>query len=292
MAASTWRGAIEIAGFSVNLALYNRVKSRSSESFKTLAPNGKPIRKVSIDSDEYAKLEKDPKAKVATLGKADESKGVAVGPDDWKPLSKEAVEQIQGAERSTVVTPDAFVPADSLPRELATTAFVVVPDNKVPGSEGDVNLVWNGLRASGLAYTTTVVTRAGSRDSILAIYAEDDGLYGVALPFDTELNDVPAFGFTEDASAGEVFTAAVEANHEVAQAFNHSAYVSEWRTRRDDAVAKVLKGQKIEPPKPKAAPTTDSLRAALEKAVDAKDAPKSKAKKPASKSGGRKKVAA
>jgi non-homologous end joining protein Ku len=285
---ATWKGALEVAGFPVNVELHNRIKSKSGESFKTLGTDDKPIRMVMVESGEFEKLEKDPHTKVSTIGRNDTRKGVPHG-DGFTPLPKEAVETIQGVERSKMLEPASFAPVDSLPLELADKAFAVVPDSKVPGSEKSVNLIWNGLRARGLAYLATVTLRSGSPDTILAVYATDEGLFAVGLPFEGELNENPSFEYAEDAKAAEMFGQFVDTAYDVAP-FDHTAFTSTYRERRRDAIEAVLEGKEIEVPDEAPASEGPDLAAVLEQAVEAKK-PKAKAKPKAKKAASRKKVA-
>jgi len=289
MARSTWRGAIDIAGHPVHLSFYNRVKSRGGESFKTLGTDDRPIKQVLVESDEFAKLEADPTTKVATIGRNDTRKGVQVGADEFKPLDPEAIEGIASAERSTIIEPRSFVPRDALPIELAEKAYTVVPDEKVIGSERSAGQLWNGLRASGLAYTTEITTRAGSRDAIIAVYAKEDGLYAVALPFGHELQAVPEHEFEIDDAVGDAISNAISERYEVHEGFEHGEYVSAYQERRQTAIEAALDGKPVKvakAPEPKA--DTGDLMAALEGA--AKQAKPKKA--PAKKRTTKKKVAA
>lgn len=274
MAASTaWRGAVEFAGFPVNVKLSNRVKSRSGESFKTLAPDGKPVRSIYIDSNDEP------------VDRANTSKGIEIGKDDWKPLTQEAVDSIAAAEKDSIVTPRTFAPVDTVPLELAVTAYSVVPDDKVPGAEKSVNTLWNGLRESGLAYTTEVVLKAGSRDAILVLYARSDGLYAVTLPYAVELHQPESFDWQRDDAQAEAFTRFVEGEYQQRE-FDHSEYESGWRARRQAAIDAVLNGKKVKAqPKAKAEAATPDLMSALEASVEsAKPATKRPAKKAAKKS--------
>jgi non-homologous end joining protein Ku len=201
--AATWRGAIEFTGFPVNIALHNRVKSRSGESFKMLAPNGQPVKQQYVDSDGN------------TIDYGECGRGIEVEKDKFKALSQEAIEQIKSGERSKLVEPLSFAPKHTLPLELAVASYAVTPDEKVDGSEKSCNVIWNGLRSTGLAYVTQVTVTAGSRDAILALWADDKGLWAAALPFGQELADTPVPAFTEDEQASQMFKLAVDKLYEV-----------------------------------------------------------------------------
>lgn len=298
MAAPTWRGAIELAGFPVHVALYNRVKSdRNGGGFRMLGTDDKPVKQALVESGEYAKLEKDPLTKVATIGRNDTRKGVEIGKDQYKALPQTAIDKISEAERTTQVTPKCFVPVDTLPVELADKAMVVVPDDKVAGSEQSVNLLWNGLLDTGYAYCTEVTLRSGSRDAILCLYAHPEGLYAVTLPFEHDLSPVPTFEYTDDDKARALFSKVVEGEYQVRDSFVLSEFVSTYRERREKAIDAALAGKKVEAPK---APsfTGRNLMDALEESVKAapgaksRGKGKSKARAQAKKRTSRKKVAA
>jgi non-homologous end joining protein Ku len=266
MASTSWRGAIEFGGFAVNIALQPRVKSRSGESFKTMAPNGHPVRSVYMDTDDNE------------VSRDACSKGVKVGTGKqatFKVLSEEALEQIENIAKSTIVPPTSYAPLDTVPLELATSAFAVVPDSNVPGSEQNVNTVWNGLRAQRVAYTTEVTMRAGSRDAVLVLYADDRGLWAVALPFAEELHPEPEFGFTENEQAAELFAQFTEGE---VRDFDLGDYKSQWRERRQAAIDAALDGKPVETVAAAEQAPVPDLMAALKSSVQA-----SKGKKPAKK---------
>ena len=51
-----WRGAIELAGFPINIALYSRVRKARTDSFRMIGPSGKPITTQLVDTTERRKL--------------------------------------------------------------------------------------------------------------------------------------------------------------------------------------------------------------------------------------------
>lgn len=268
MARAAWSGAINFAGFPVNVRLYSRVKSRSGESFKQLAPtNQAPVQQQLVDTDG------------SVVERADCLKGVEVGKGQFKALPPEAVEMIASAERSVTVEPESFCPVESVPLALSTRGYAVVPDEKVPGADQPTGIIWNGLRASRRAYITEITVRAGSRDAILAIWADDDGLYANELPYVDELNDVPAWEPKEDERAAETFAAFVDSQYaDIAGPFDHSAFESKYRQRRADAVQAALKGEAIEVPEAAQAKTAaPDLMAAMQASLG-KPKPKPKAK--------------
>jgi DNA end-binding protein Ku len=272
--AATWKGAIEFSGFPVNVALHNRTKSRGSESFKTLAPNGQPVKSQYIDTEGNV-VERD-----------STSKGYEVAKGQFAVLSPEALEAIGSGQRSTLVEPDSFAPLGSVPLELALATYSVTADAKVAGSEKSVNVLWNGLRKTGLAYVTRVTL--SSRDAILVVWATDDALLAAALPFTTELNEVPSATLTENEAEAEMFESVVGAAYET-RPFDHKSFESEYGARRRETIEAVLKGHKVEAPaEPAPAAEVPDLMAAL-KAAQAKAGGKP-AKKPAKKAA--KKVAA
>jgi non-homologous end joining protein Ku len=289
-----WKGAIDFAGFPVNVEFHNRVQSESSDSFRMLGSNGEPVKQVLVESTEFKKLEKDPQAAVRTIGRNDVQKGVEIG-DGYKALPAEALTAIASAERSVVVKPKALMPASEVPFELSKRSFVLRPDKKVPGADDAINILWNGLRKTGLAYTSEIVTKAGGRDFILVIFATADDLKAVGLPFAHELHDNPEFTFTENARAGNLFKQAVEEEYELEGTFNHNAYESASYKRRQKAIEQALAGETIKvPTAPTPSAQAEDMMSVLENMVagapKAKAAKKPATKKPASRS--RKKVTA
>lgn len=282
MARSSWTGAIDLGGFPVHIALYNRVRSTRGESFRMIAPNGGGVSQQLVDSDGEP-------VERAACGRGVERGGALI------PLSQEALDTIGKAERSTTLEPGAFAPIDTVPLDLSTTSYAVVPDGKVAGADGPVMILWNGLLARGLAYITTITVRSGSRDGILAIYAKDDGLYAAAIPFEAEVNATPEVEWTVDPKAREVFSAFVEAQYaSITGPFDHTAFESEYATRREQVLDKVLSGAEVEAPAaPAPADSTPDLLANLEAAVAEASKPKGKAKaKPKAKAKGKRVKAA
>jgi non-homologous end joining protein Ku len=252
--ATAWRGALEFAGFPVNVRLYNRKKNRSSDSFKTIAPDGNPVRSVYLDSSGN-KVESNEQRKAVKMGK-----------DQFLILTPEQIESIKSANRSDVVQPKQLVPLETLPLELALGAYEVVPDD-VPGADRSANLLWNGLKSTSLAYVTDVVLTTGGRDAILAVYATDKGMFAVTLPYENETQSAPASNWTADEKASKIFSQAVDKIHgeQISSAFDHSAHASEYAKRREAAVLAAKEGRTIETPEAK--PDEDKgvdLMAALE----------------------------
>ena len=274
-ARSTWSGAISFAGFPIPVKAYNVTKSRASDSFKTLAPNGEPVKQVLVDSNGEAVV------------RAECGKGVEVAKGTYAALAPEAVEAIQSAERTGSLEPSHFCDLDTVPITLATGSFRFLPNDKVPGAEKSVQTLWNGLRASGKAMVAEWTPRAGSRDSIIVLYADEQGIAGVQLPYAAELNDLPKFEPVEDEKAAQMFSQVIEASYE-ARDFNHEEHASTWKARRDAAVEAALEGKPVEAAAPAEAAGTPDLLAAMAAALDEgeptkkKKAPaKSKAKKEA-----------
>jgi non-homologous end joining protein Ku len=229
-----WRGAIEFAGFPVNIALYGRVKKQRNKSFRQIAPSGQPMQ-AGWPVDSATGERYDPELT---------RKGVEVEKNQFAIMTEEAIEQINGGVKTVIAEADQFAPLETIALDLAIDRFAVRPDDQVPGAEKAANIVWNGLRASGLAYVSQV-SLGGGHDAILALWANDEGFWGALLPFVHELYDVPEFEFTEDEKAAGLFAQVVEAHHEP-EPFAHSRYVSEYATRRQAAIDAVVAGEEIE----------------------------------------------
>lgn len=270
MARATWSGAVEFAGFPINVKLFSRVKSRSSQSFKTLAPNGAPVKQVLVDSDGQ------------TVERDDCSKGVEISKGTFHALPPEAVEMIGSVERSVTLKIGYFAPAATVPLHASLGSYAVRPDEKIAGSEKPLNILWNGLRKTGEALVTEITPRAGARDSILVITATDEGLQANMLPYVKELaTDIPAWEPTVDEEAAGVFETFVASMYE-SRDFDHAALKSSYTTRREEAIQAAIKGEKIEVPEvAKAQEAVPDLMAAMQASLKAnklQSKPKKKAK--------------
>jgi non-homologous end joining protein Ku len=278
MAYTAWRGAIEVTiqGFPVpiNVAFENRTREDKPEGFALTSPDGHPVKQFYLTEDESWK---------GTIG--DCGRAIKVGKTGLHPVTKDTIEAIGNSERSTSVEPDSFAPLDSIDLALCSGSYAVVPDLKAaPAAARQAEIIWNGLRYSKLAYITRLVMRAGALDRMVAIYADDDGLWAVGLPWATEITDVTSHSYTANDEVGAMFAQAISGDYEVAP-YDRSAYASEHKARRDGVIAQVLAGQTPTPaPAPKVADDAPDLMAVLTQAV--KDTKKPKATKP------RKKVAA
>jgi non-homologous end joining protein Ku len=267
-----WKGALELefqtdAGsvpLTISVELYARVKKTRSESFTTLAPSGQPAQTRRIDpatGEEFS----------------GSRQGVKVG-RDYVPMTEEALEQINAGTRTRVLKPEAFCPLHTIALDLAIDRFYVRPQHEVAGADTSLNIVWNGLRATGLAWCTQMSIRGG-HDAVLVVYADDSGLYAALLPFEEEVYPAPEHVFEPNEKAGSLFAAMVENEHEIAP-FDHADWKSEYRARRQQAIDAVIAGAPVpQQPEPVAQEAVvPDLMAALEASVT-----KAKKKTPAKK---------
>jgi non-homologous end joining protein Ku len=257
-----WRGAIEFAGFPVNVALYSRVKKQRNESFRNLAPSGQPVESRTFDPVTGEQFDK------ALI-----RKGVAVGKDEYAVMTPDALEQIKSGVKTSVAKPAQFVARTDLDLALAIDRYVVRPDDKVAGSESSVNIVWNGLRKTALAYVSQV-SLGGGHDAILALYVKDGEFRAALLPFAEELYDVPEHEFVENDDAADLFEQVLDQQHDV-ESFEHARFSSEYRARRKAAIDAVIAGEEpvaVDRPEPK--PDVPDLMAVLKATAAAKKKPK------------------
>lgn len=270
-ARSTWAGAVDFCGFPVHLRAYSLVKSASAESFKTLCPcHGQPIvmpKRCAVD---------DTVVDTALCGK-----GVKDG-KLVKALSKEALESIEKAEATDVLPIDGLPSRDSVPLHLATHQYRLVPNEKVPGSAGPANIIWNGLKATGRVLVVDgFVPRAGSRPMLLAITADVYGLTGVGLPYASSFNDVPEHQFADDATAAQAFEGFAKQNAIPLDDFALATHVDTYGEKRAEVIAAALAGDPIPTTGTKAPDkAVPDLMAAMAAAMEnAKPSAKPKAKR-------------
>jgi non-homologous end joining protein Ku len=264
-----WRGAVEFSGFPVQLALYSLVKSSRGRSFRQVTPDGNATSNVVLDAATGMEVTRDSLRK-----------GIEMPGGHLKPLGPDALAIIEQNTKTEVATPYQFCPATTVRWDLATQRFAVRADDKVPGSPQGVNILWNGLKSTGLAYVTQVSLRSGP-DAILALEANEHGFWASLIPFHADLYDVPPHGFHDDEKAQTVFAQAVETVHgELIGEFDHPSFRSEYVRRYDEALDTVLSG---EAPTTKLAPAqaVPDLMSGLEAIMAAKKPKKTKKAKAA-----------
>lgn len=263
-AKATWTGAITFGGFPIHLRAYNVIRSRSAESFKTLCPcHQKPVTapKTCAETGDVVALD-------------DCFKGVEVSRGDVRMLDEASVEAIKDSESTKQLAIDQLAPIASVPLHLALGHYRLVPDEKVAGSEGPANILWNGLLGGERALVTEWVLRAGSRNQLVAIHADVHGLNGTTLPYSTDFNEVPEFGFTRDPEATKMFEAFSAQQGIDMGDFAHSQFVDAYGERRKAAIEAALAGKPIVVPEgAKAAPAVPDLMAAMAAALDGAKAP-------------------
>jgi DNA end-binding protein Ku len=260
--------------------LYPTVKSQR-DSFKMLDPKHKrPVKQQLVD------------IKGEVVERADTVKGVEQAPDQYAVLPKAGVDALALLGKTTVAAPRGFCSLDTIPFTLAQGTYAVVPNSKVPGSDGPVNIIWNGLRDNELAYVTEITMRAGSPDRIVVFWADQEALYATALPYLEDVNPPTGHRFTVDAKQAKVFGQFLGTNEEYAPAaFEHGAFKSEHKRLRAEAVQAAIEGKEFSVPAQAEEPAeAPDLMAALEAAVSAAKAPPKK--RPAKKTTSKKAVKA
>ena len=251
MATATWHGAVDFAGFPVNVAVYPTVKSRDGESFKMITPDGKAV-------EQWYQEAGNPDGKLYKTGEL--GRGVLVG-NEIKVIPEAALEQISEAERSSLLEATYFAPFSTIPIELANTSYSVVPDPKVAGADKSVNALWNYLHDSGNAYVAQVTFRSGKPDAIFAIYATEKGLAGVTLPFADSLHPAQPVTVVKDDKQAKMLAKFVSAKD--VKAFSFDDFTSTAKELRAAAVAAALDGKPMPEKKVKETKQND-LMAALE----------------------------
>jgi non-homologous end joining protein Ku len=270
-----WKGALELniggVPLPVNVAFYARAKKARNKSFRNLAPSGQPVVSKSYDpsTDEECEVQK----------------GWDLGAGRFAVIDSETIEQISEGSKSKVLTPAQVVPLDSIALNLAIDRFAVRNDPDVAGSAPALNIVWNGLLKTGRAFVYQA-TLTGSHDGLVVLYATENGLWAALLPFEHELYPIPTPDedlFVENEQAATLFEQALEQGYELKPEFEHSAFVSEYATRRERLIQAAIDGKPIVEAKPAAKdePVVD-LMAALTAAAN-KPKPKATKKAPTKK---------
>lgn len=266
MARSAWAGAVEFGGFPIHLKAYSLLRSKAAESLKNLCPcHGQPVvmPKVCATTNDPV---------------LDPGKGVLVGRNLF-PLDDAAIEALEKADRTDVLTIGGLPPRASVPLHLGIKHYRLVPNDDVPGSHGPANILWNGLRGNDRALIAEWVMRAGSRNQLVAVCADTHGLTGVVLPYASDFNDVPEHAFAEDEAQAQMFATFAEQQGIPLDDFAHSAYEDTYGKRRASVISKVIAGEPV--PVNVGAPAkaaVPDLMAAMQAAMSAAPTTASKAK--------------
>jgi DNA end-binding protein Ku len=267
----SWTGAVIFAGFPIYLRAFPLVQSRAAGSFKSLCPcHQAPIKQNKVCAHSGDVIESG-----ALL------KGVETSKDAYAVLEPDAVEFIRASESSDTVEVERFAPRDSLPLTYALGRYRLVPNAKMPGSEGPAGIFWNGLMATERAAVVPgFVPRSSSRDQLAVIVADVYGLDLLWLPYHAELKTPPEWAPEANEQAGEMFEAFVEQAGYTMDDFSWPTYESHYEARRNEAIATALSGAPIPtaPAEDTAAAPVPDLMAAMQAALGAtKKAPAKKA---------------
>lgn len=256
---SDWAGSVLFAGFPISFRAYKRVRDRRSEAgFKMLDPKfHAPVKQAWLDQEG------------TLIQRADTVKGVEAN-GGFHVLPNEALELIEAQGRSTSIEIKEFSPRETVDFSLALTSFVLTPDEKVAGSEGPVNILWNGLRATGrVAVIEGWAQKGNSKPSTLVIDATENGLIGYVEPFRAEVNPVPTWTPTPDEKQASVFSAFAEQNYTIAD-FSLDDFTDTKNERHAAAIAMAISGEASVPEELTApAPAVPDLMAALEASLAA-----------------------
>jgi DNA end-binding protein Ku len=266
-ARSSWSGAITFAGFPIHVRAYNLLATTKAHSLKMLGPDKQPVRRVYLDS-------KDEEIDQAACGR-----GVEVSKGKVIPLDAAVVESIGKAERTDTLTIGEFATRETVPLHLASGHFRLIPDDTIPGSAGPCNILWNGLRQTGLVLITEWVMREGSRNQLVALAVEAGQLVAHVLPYTTGLADAPTYDFTEDEAQAAMFGQFVATQYAVGD-FDHAAHEDRYTKRRAEILANAVAGKPIEVEQTAATPApVPDLMAAMEASLAQAKKPKAATKK-------------
>lgn len=277
-ARSAWKGAITLGGFPINVVAYSLLQSASAQSFKGLcACHQQPVvmpKRCSVDD--------------TVLGADQILKGVEQGRGKAKSyvaLPQDAVDALTAAEATDALEIMRLPKVDSVPWTLATGRYRLVPDPDVAGSNGPVEILWNGLIASERAVISEWQKRANSRTQLVAIKADVYGLTAVDLPYATALKiDAPEHKFEPNEKAQQMFEMFVEAQGYDTADFTHTAFPDSYSERRAKLIALAVAGDPIPVSEVESAPAAvPDLMAAMEAALSNAKPPKKKSAKPKAK---------
>jgi non-homologous end joining protein Ku len=214
-----------------------------------------------------------------------DEEGLEVAKGKLAVIPSEALDALKESA-TTVVEIERFAPRASIDFSFSKSLYRFIADPKVPGSEGPVNILWNGLlEGEYAAVIDGWISRGGSNPQTLVLHADDAGLRGNTLPYLTDLRDAPTGAFTQNEKAAAMFEQFVAINYTVAD-YDVSAYTDTYAEKREALIAQAIAGKEITVEETAAAPTgaAPDLMAAMEAALGgagAKPKPKGGKKKAA-----------
>jgi len=276
------------AGMAIQLSAFHRTV-RKNQSFKMLDPkHHQPVKSVLQDIDGNE------------VERSKTGRGIETGKMVY-PLPSEALAMIERVGKTEVVEIERFAPLASVPIELALESYVLVPNEKIPGADQGVQLLWNGLtKTKRAAIIDGLALSSGARPSIFAIMADEHGLTGYVMPFEHEIGgDAPAWKPEANARAGKLFAAVLDPDPDSdenysLEAYDATVYHDTYAERRQTAIDMALAGKVVVVEEQEVPPveTGGDMMLKLEAMLKARTAPaKSKtaakprttAKKPAAK---------
>jgi non-homologous end joining protein Ku len=269
MARSTWTGAIEFAGFPINVRAYAVLQSAANGSFKGVCDcHSLPVKQdkfCSVDGSRVARANE----QAGTGGLIGTAKAVEVSKGKFAVLSEAAIESIESSQRTDVVRIERVCSLASIPLHTQNGCLRLIADEKVPGSAGPVGILWNGLRDGHAAVIEGFCPRAGTKPSLLVVYADDSGLFASTLPYADQVQPVPGDAPVIDDEQAAVFEKFVAMTYPT-EDFDHGYYVNHYKERRDAAITAALNGGTIAAPQAAPAPTAaPDLMAAMKASLDA-----------------------
>lgn len=261
MARATWTGAITFAGFPLPVQAFNFTPTSKSE-IKTLCDcHGEPIAQKNTCATTSA-----------ILTDAQQVKGVEVSKGVYHRLDQTAVEGLtNAAAKTTALEIERVCPRATLDLHAMTGGYSIVPEPK-KGAEKPVAILWHVLRKHDMAIVGRWTSRAGSRDSILAVYAGPKGLIGATLPHESQLSNAPVFAACDTAVADAevaMFEGALTGMYPNGD-YDAADFPSQFAARRQAVIDAAVAGQPIaSSPATAAAPAAPDLMAALAASLQA-----------------------
>lgn len=263
---ANWKGFLKIAEVTCPVALYTAASTSDRIALHTInRATGNRVRRVFVDSDSGALVERD-----------DQVKGYEVAQGDFIMLDPDEVAAVV-PESDKTLTVQAFIPFDQIDDVYFDKPYYLAPTDKAAGEAFD--LIREGMReAKVAAIAQTVLFR---RVRSLLIRPHGQGLIGTTLSYDYEVrSSKEAFKEIPDLSIkGEMLELAQHIIKTKYGKFDASTFDDRYESALADLVKAKLEGKKIVARKEPARRMEGDLLAALRESAKAaaKPAPKRKA---------------
>jgi DNA end-binding protein Ku len=271
-----WRGVLQVSIFKAHVSIKKATEEyRGKSALHELCEcHQEPFTRRQVCTGGKFRLTEEMTRKQETENTTGVVKGVEQPDDSYVVLERDALSAIEEAGTSSVMSVDAVVALDRVPRERGNGLFYITPDSKVKESAQAVEVLCAVLKRDETAVITTWAPRG--RHRLVAIYPKGEQLVMQTIMYDAEIRppDEPCTIGSEGVTDAEIEVAGLLLGKRPNE-YDFAAAQDNTVLAREEAIDAARNGEPIPTHEPTAEPTTaPDLMAALQAALDAEPAAK------------------